>query len=454
MANYHVKITGRDREAMLDLVRKYKVAVARNTAEETPEGYRIHAHANGSQIRSLKAAGYTVEQLEDADKGGKARQKEFKEVKDKAEFSPEDLAAGRVPHYLSVADVERALSVAASPPNDAFVKLIKLPNKTWENRECSAVRVGKGIGNNRPGIYFLGGVHAREWGSPDILINFLAKLILAYRSNTGFTIGNNTFTASQIKTLVESKDIYVFPQANPDGRNYSMTKDAMWRKNRRPAPPKSKCLGVDINRNYDFLWNFPVYFASTAAVQNSKDPCDETYIGPTALSEPEAKNAVWILETHPYIRYFIDLHSFSEVILYNWGDDDNQSANPNMNFQNPAFNGKRGISGDAAYKEYIPTNDSASSIHLTNILHHAINRVRGRSYGMKQSFDLYPTAGTSTDYAFGLHMVNPHKAKIYSYTIEWGSPNNPTPFHPPYAEMQKIIQEITAALLAFCIAAT
>jgi carboxypeptidase T len=73
---------------------------------------------------------------------------------------------------------------------------------------------------------------------------------------------------------------------------------------------------------------------------------------------------------------------------------------------------------------------------------------------MKQSFDLYPTAGASTDYAFGRHMVNPHKEKVYSYTIEWGSPNNQTPFHPPYPEMQQIIQEITAALLAFSIAAT
>jgi hypothetical protein len=32
--------------------------------------------------------------------------------------------------------------------------------------------------------------------------------------------------------------------------------------------------------------------------------------------------------------------------------------------------------------------------------------------------------------------------------------SNPTPFHPTYTEMQKIIQEITSALLAFCITAS
>jgi hypothetical protein len=47
--------------------------------------------------------------------------------------------------------------------------------------------------------------------------------------------------------------------------------------------------------------------------------------------------------------------------------------------------------------------------------------------------------GTSDDYAFSRHFMNQHKGKIYSYTIEWGSPSNLMPFHPPNSEMQKII---------------
>jgi hypothetical protein len=37
------------------------------------------------------------------------------------------------------------------------------------------------------GIYFLGGIHAREWGSPDILINFVEQLCEAYRKQSGIT---------------------------------------------------------------------------------------------------------------------------------------------------------------------------------------------------------------------------------------------------------------------------
>jgi carboxypeptidase T len=43
------------------------------------------------------------------------------------------------------------------------------------------------------------------------------------------------------------------------------------------------------------------------------------------------------------VGYFIDTHSFGEDILYNWGDDDDQTADPSMNFANPDYDGKRGI---------------------------------------------------------------------------------------------------------------
>src|SRR5262249_29388308 len=183
------------------------------------------------------------------------------------------------------------------------------------------------------------------------------ELTEAYRTHSGIRLGSQAFTAAQIRTVIDAKDIYVFPQANPDGRAYSMTRAAMWRKNRRPAPAGHSgpnCVGVDINRNYDFLWDFTKYFDPASPIANSTDPCDpEVYIGPVAGSEPETRNAVWMFDQHTNIRYFVDLHSYSEDILYAWGDDVDQSTTPAMNFRNPGFDGKRGIANDTAYKEYI-----------------------------------------------------------------------------------------------------
>jgi murein tripeptide amidase MpaA len=353
--------------------------------------------------------------------------------------------------YLNVVEVESALSVAASAPYTSITQLITLPNLTWEGRQCHAIKIANGSGGSRPGVYFLGGIHSREWGSCDILINFVEQLEQAFLNNTGLTFGTRTFTAEDIQTIVNTLDIIVFPQANPDGRNYSMNTDADWRKNRRTAPPNSgapgsTCTGVDVNRNYDFLWNFPVYFSPAAGIVDSTDPCDKyLYNGPNAFSEPESQNAKWIFDNFANIGFFIDLHSYSQDILYSWGDDQDQSTDPNMNFQNAAFNGQRGVAGDA-YKEYIPSNDLATALHLANTFHDGIQAFRGTDYTVKSGFDLYPTAGTSDDYAYSRHFVDPGKNNVISYTLEWG-----LEFQPVYSEMQNIIQEITSGLLGFCL---
>lgn len=350
--------------------------------------------------------------------------------------------------YLNVVEVESALSVAASAPYTAFTQRIALPNLTWEGRECHAIKIGNGGGSSRPGVYFLGGVHAREWGSADILINFVEQLEQAYQGGTGLSFGPQTFSAAEIKTIVDTLDIIVFPQANPDGRFFSMNTNANWRKNRRTAAPNSAgCVGVDVNRNYDFLWNFPQYFnVAASAIQDSTNPCDfQLYNGPSAFSEPESRNAQSLFDSFPNVRFFIDVHSFGQDILFNWGDDENQTTDPNVNFLNASFDGTRGVAGDA-YKEYIPAGDLSSAMALANTFRDGIHAVRGTTYTVKPSFNLYPTAGTSDDYAYSRHIIDPSKEKVISYVLEWG-----LVFQPPYSEMQNIIQEITCGLLAFCL---
>jgi carboxypeptidase T len=297
MPRYRVTIDGKTYDAMADLVRKHKLNIAGHTARKAPRGrYVVDAFADSEQIELLRAEGYGVEVREDVHEAGRQRQAEVRSL---ALAAP----AGNVAtagHYLNVADIETSLAAAAAGPNAGFTQLINLPNKTWEGRACHAIRIGKGAGAGaaRPGIFFLGGIHAREWGSSDILINFVEQLCAAFRTNSGITIGGLNVTAAQIQQVVNQKDIYVFPQANPDGRNHSMTVAPDWRKNRRPAPAGSgnpDCVGVDLNRNYDFLWNYPAHFAPNSPVANSTSPCDhDVYIGPAPVSEPETKNVVWM----------------------------------------------------------------------------------------------------------------------------------------------------------------
>jgi len=315
-------------------------------------------------------------------------------------------------------------------------------------------------------VYLLGGIHAREWGSSDILINFVDLLTKAYRTNTGITQGGKSFTAAEIRSIVSTLDVVVFPQANPDGRQHSMTLDPMWRKNRRPAAAGAPACavgggngpGVDLNRNYDFLWDYPQKYSPAAPIATSVDPCSEIYRGPGAGSEPETQNVTWLLERHPTVGFFIDVHSFGEDILYNWGDDDDQTTDPTMNFQNPVYDGKRGIPDSATggdplkYREYVPPADLSTLVVLGNTMRDAIRAAHGRAYKVQGAIGLYPTSGTSDDYAYARHFVNAAKSKVLGYTIEWGPQRATIPksFHPDYPDMVPIIEEVTAGLLAFC----
>jgi carboxypeptidase T len=432
MSRVRVQIEARDRSHLADLRGVHRTGVVRQTARAGSDGrWRVQAVASEDQLHALRAAGYEVTEL--------------------------DRGAVRTPdQYLSVDQVEaRIAKLAQHEP--ATCSLIALPHKTWEERTVHALRIGAGDAGTgaaagRPGIYLLGGVHAREWGSPDILVNLAEKLVSAYRQGHDLKIGKYALAARDVAGLVEGSYLYVLPQANPDGRHHSLTIESMWRKNRRPAPPgrdSSDCKGVDLNRNFDFLWDFERHFSPTADAPASADACDyETYHGPQAASEPEVRNVVWLLDEHPDIGYFVDVHSYGELILYSWGDDEDQQTDPDMNFGNPAWDGKRGAPKDQ-YGEYLDSGDRARCIALANGMRDAIGVAGGRTYTVEQAMSLYPTAGTSDDYAYSRHLADASRTKTLSFTVEWGAETNPTPFHPPYAVMAGIIDEVTCGLLEF-----
>lgn len=238
--------------------------------------------------------------------------------------------------YLNVTEVESAIQ-ALSITYPGQCEIITLPNVTHEGRTSHAIRVGLGALDDRPAMLFIGGQHAREWGSCEICINFAADLLEAYTLGTGLTYGGQSYTAAQVQRVIEQSQVFIFPCVNPDGRNHSQTSFAMWRKNRNPVN------AVDLNRNYDFLWDFNTAFSPLAAPQVSDNPISDVYHGTAPESEPETSNVVWLLDTYPQIRWMIDIHSYSQLLYTVWGDDENQIAVPGQNFLNAAHDGVRGV---------------------------------------------------------------------------------------------------------------
>ena len=341
--------------------------------------------------------------------------------------------------YLSSSAIETVL-VLLNAAYPGFTQLVPLPETSVEGRLIRALRIRGGSGN-RNGVLIVGGAHARELINPDALVGLAYKLCWAYDNHLGITLGGKQWSQTDVRAIVDGLDVFILPNMNPDGREYVRAPggDPWWRKNRGTNPDGTR--GTDLNRNYDFLWPWIIG-------QTSSFPASDTYHGGAPFSEPETRNVRWMFGQFPDITSFCDVHSYSELILYPWGDDDSQSSDPSQNFLNPAWDGLRGIPG-TGYAEYIPAADGSRFADIAARMRDAIQAVRGRAYTVEPSVRLYPTSGVGADYAYSRFFHVGGLRKVWGFSIESNRSNGDPQFgfQPPYAEALNVSLEVQSALI-------
>ncbi|KAF3913541.1 hypothetical protein ABW20_dc0103225 [Dactylellina cionopaga] len=331
----------------------------------------------------------------------------------------------------------------------AGVTKFDLPYKTFKGASQFAAYVGAGSDKSKYHLYFSAGVHARERGGPDQLIYWISDLLAAQKSGSGLTYGRKSYTNEQVNAVLNAGIVF-FPLVNPDGVAYDQSSGSLWRKNRNTKSGSSgSSVGVDINRNFDFLWDYKKYF-DPGESPASTSPSSETFRGSSAASESETKNHVSMYDAFPNIRWFLDIHSAAGDMLYSWGDDDDQTTNTAMNFLNSKYDGKRGPTGDTAYKEYISATDLNNVKSVSGNTVAAMKAVGGRSYKSMQSVGLYPTSGASDDYAFSRFWAVPGANKVYGFTMEFGYSTN---FYPTLTEFNQNILDTNAGFMDFALTA-
>lgn len=367
--------------------------------------------------------------------------------------------------YHNVDEFETAITnfEAAHP---TIAQRIALPLESCElNRTISCLRIGSNNADEVDGVLLIFGQHAREWVPPEIGLNLMADLLDAYADDHSLSYGGMSYTAAQVKEIVDNINIFIVPCVNPDGRLWTQSggdeAHRLWRRNRNPdVSPTPSCQGVDLNRNYDFAFDLDKYFDTTGTEvlsYTSDNPCNssQVYHGPDPFSEPESQNMRWLVDTFPRIRWFIDIHSYRSEIYYPWGDDQNQSTDAAMNWRNPAFDHQRGGAGDA-YREYISPEDLATHVMLANRIHEGIEPVRGRSYFVTQIFSLYPTSGSAAEWMWSRHLADPSKPRIESFSIEVAGDTSDDilfyGFQPLVPLKDEIVSEVTSGLINFCLA--
>ena len=370
-----------------------------------------------------------------------------------------------------------------------FCEVFTLPEQTEENRDVWALRVKTNSGQAKHGILIIAGLHAREWGNTDIVIFFIEEILNAYNASSDLVLGNKTYTAAEIQSIVDNLDIFIVPVTNPDGKHFSFQDGNdekgepknMWRKNRRVNDDPA-CRGVDLNRNFDILWDFTKMHPASLLDNGhhwcqgvqfvSADPCSDVYHGQRVFSEPETRNIRSLLNTYKHIRFFIDVHGTKGVVLMPWGHDEIQNDDPYMNFLNDAYDGLRGLTDavntstyacssepvnpdGSAYREYMHPVDQSRFEALGETQRQAIEDVRGQAYGFAPGFTgLYGITGGTKDYGLSRHMVDPDRPKLDTFLYEYGISYD---FQPPYEDasasddMVRVIRDCTSGLIALCV---
>ncbi|HEY9720508.1 MAG TPA: M14 family metallopeptidase [Oscillatoriaceae cyanobacterium] len=195
------------------------------------------------------------------------------------------------PHgYQSVAQVEQDMQAIASA-HPTFVHFTTI-GQSLKGQPIGALEICSHPGQNLPAVRLQAGQHARELPPVEIMSRLMHLLADGYGKD------------QQITSLVDTRDIWIVPIVNPDGRVKVQQGDAMWRKNVR-AP-----YGVDVNRNADDHFS-----------EGDHDQSEDDYGGKAPFSEPETQ-AIRDLCAQHHFALSLDMHNYAGMILWPPGYDD------------------------------------------------------------------------------------------------------------------------------------
>jgi zinc carboxypeptidase len=222
-------------------------------------------------------------------------------------------------------------------------------------RPILAVKIGAAAdAPNRPNVLFMGTHHAREWVSTEMAMRLIRWL-----------------ADSAPPGLLAGRDVWVIPVENPDGYQYTFTNDRFWRKNRRDNGDGT--FGVDLNRNYPEFWGYD-NAGSSGATGN------ETYRGPGPASELETKAILAFHAAHPPV-VSVSYHTYSGLVLYPYG------------FR------------DGALPPDLPIYRALGGTDLLPAVHDSVPATFHAYYHPGPGWNLYPTNGEYTDWAYRAHQT-------------------------------------------------
>ena len=235
----------------------------------------------------------------------------------------------------------------------------------WADRDIWAVKISDNVDTeetDEPEVLYIACHHGSEIMGVEILLSFMDYLLDRYGSD------------SEVTLLVDSRQLWLVPILNPDGHALTFS-GVGWRKNKRDNDGDgifdTSIDGVDLNRNYGYMWGID-------DAGSSPNFSAWNHRGPYAFSEPESRAIRDLANAHRFI-ISLSYHSCGSLWLYSW-----QYTREN-------------------------TPDHDTFVHL------ASNCVAYNGYTPMPQWAWYLVNGGSEDWLYGEQTT---KEKTYAFTVE------------------------------------
>ena len=223
-------------------------------------------------------------------------------------FSTMDQLATQYPNLASIVPIGSTWNKIDSGGSAGYdMKVIKITNSA--------------ITGEKPILFATSSIHARELSPAELNTRFAEYLL------------NNYGTDADATWLVDNREIHLLLQGNPDGRKIAETGQSKRKNENNTYCSNQFRKGVDMNRNFEWMWN--------QGSGSSNSTCDQTFRGGTNNAtvhsyEPENQainnhllslfadqRGEGLLDAAPddATGVYIDIHSFSELVLFPYGYD-------------------------------------------------------------------------------------------------------------------------------------
>jgi hypothetical protein len=278
--------------------------------------------------------------------------------------------------YHDYAEMVADLQQAASGHPDIF-SLFSI-GTSYEGREIWAGKISDNVGadEDEPEVLFTHHQHAREHLTVEMALYTLHMLTDEYGLD------------QQITDLVNSREIWMVFDLNPDGGEYDIATGTYrsWRKNRQPNTGSS-FVGTDLNRNWGYKWG--------CCGGSSGSFSSETYRGAAPFSTPEddlVRDFVnsRVVNGKQQITVAIDFHTYGELILWPYG----------YTFAD------------------VPLDMTQDDRDAMATMGQAMAATNG--YTPQQASDLYIADGSIKDWLYGNHRIMPYTFEMYPVTSGQG----------------------------------